>query len=65
MCVVVLCWIDHVLPLYVGRVYVGLSKRGHCVFLEFCPVSFLVVGESPLILLQCVFMLYDNCGDDG
>ena len=40
---------------YVGRVYVGvygdLSESGLCVYLELCPVSFLLVGESPSVLL--------------
>ena len=40
---------------YVGSVYVGgyggLSESGICVFPELCPVSFLVVGESPSVLL--------------
>ena len=40
---------------YVGIVYVGgygdLSESGLCVFRELCPVSFLVVGESPSGLL--------------
>ena len=40
---------------YVGSVYVGgyggLSKSGLRVFREVCPVSFLVVSESPLVLL--------------
>ena len=39
----------------VGSVYVGgyggLSESGLCVFRELCPVSFLVVGESPSGLL--------------
>ena len=35
---------------YVGG-YGGLSESGLCVFRELCPVSFLVVGESPLVLL--------------
>ena len=39
----------------VGSVYVGghgsLSESGLCVFRELCPVRFLVVGESPLVLL--------------
>ena len=39
----------------VGSVYVGgydgLSESGLCVFHELCPVSFIVVGESPSILL--------------
>ena len=39
---------------YVGSVYVGgyggLSESGLCVFRELCPVSFLVVGESPSVL---------------
>ena len=40
---------------YVGSVYVGgyggLSESGLCVFCQLCPVSFLVVGESPSALL--------------
>ena len=40
---------------FVGSVYVGgygrLSESGLCVFRELCPVSFLVVGESLLVLL--------------
>ena len=39
----------------VGSVYVGgyggLSESELCVFLELCPVSFLVVGEGPSVLL--------------
>ena len=39
----------------VGSVYVdgcgGLSESGLCVFLELCPVSFLVLGECPSVLL--------------
>ena len=29
----------------------GLSESGLCVFRELCPVSFLVVGECPSVLL--------------
>ena len=40
---------------YVGNVYVdgygGLSESGLCVSRDLCPVSFLVVGESPSVLL--------------
>ena len=40
---------------YVGSVYIGgyggLSESGLCVFRELCPVSFLVVGECPSVLL--------------
>ena len=40
---------------YVCSVYVGgcggLSESGLCVFRELCPVSFLVVGETPSVLL--------------
>ena len=40
---------------YVGTGYVGgdsgLSESGLCVFHELCLVSFLVVGESPPVLL--------------
>ena len=39
----------------VGGVYVGgyggLSESRHRVFRELCPVSFLVVGESPSVSL--------------
>ena len=45
--------------------YGGLSESGVCVFRELCPVSFLVVGESPSVLLSSVVMSYVNCGDDG
>ena len=44
--------------------YGGLSKSGLCVFRELCPVSFLLVGESPSVLLYSVVMSYVNCGDD-
>ena len=40
---------------YVGSVYIdgygGLSESGFCVFRKLCPVSFLVVGECPSVLL--------------
>ena len=53
----------------VGSVYIGgcggLSESGPCVFSELCPVSFLVVGECPSVLLKSVVMSYVNCGDDG
>ena len=39
-----------VCSVYVG-VYGGLSESGLCVLRELCPVSFLVVGESPSVLL--------------
>ena len=39
----------------VGSVYIGgyggLGESGLCVFRELCPVSFLVVGECPSVLL--------------
>ena len=39
----------------VGSMYIGglggLSKSGLCIFRKLCPVSFLVVGESPSVLL--------------
>ena len=50
---------------YVDSVYGGLSESGLCVFRELCPVSFLVVGESPSVLLYSIVMSYVNCGDDG
>ena len=50
--------------MYVGG-YGGLSESGLCVFRELRTVGFLVVGESPSVLLLSVVMLYVNCGDDG
>ena len=41
----------------VGSVYIGyggLSESGLCVFRKLCPVSFLVVGECPSVLLQSI-----------
>ena len=35
----------------VCSVYGGPSESRLCVFRELCPVSFLVVGESPSVLL--------------
>ena len=59
-----LCIFD-VCKQYIGSVYVGgyggLSECGLCVFHELCPVSFLVVSESPSDLLYYVVM---SCGDD-
>ena len=53
--VVLVCHQYDVCKNYVGSVYVGgyggLSESGLCVFCELCPVSFLVVGESPSVLL--------------
>ena len=34
--------------------YGDLSESGLCVFREWCPVSFLVVGECPSVLLLSV-----------
>ena len=49
------CHQYHVCKNYVGSVYVGgysgLSESGFWVFHELCSVSFLVVGESPSVLL--------------
>ena len=50
--------------MYIGG-YGGLSESGLCVFRELCPVSFLVVGESPSVSLWSVVMSYVNCGDNG
>ena len=44
--------------------YGGLSESGLCVFRELCPVSFIVVGECPSVLLSSVVMSNVNCGDD-
>ena len=67
--VVLVCQQYDVCKHYVGSVYIGgygdLRESGLCVFRELCPVSFLVVGECPSVLLQSVVMSYVNCGDDG
>ena len=53
--VVLVCHQYDVCKNYIGSVYVdgysGLSEIGLCVFRELCPVSFLVVGDSPSVLL--------------
>ena len=53
--VVLVCHQYDVCKNKVGSVYVGgyggLSESGLCVVRELCPVSFLVVGESPSVLL--------------
>ena len=53
--IVCVCYQDEVCKNYNGSVYVGgycgLSESGLCVFRELCPVSFLVVGECPSLLL--------------
>ena len=49
--VVLVCY-QYVCKNYVGSVYVGgygVSESELCVFRELCPVSFLVVGESPSV----------------
>ena len=53
---VVLVWHQYdVCKHSVGSVYVGgyggLSESELCLFREMCPIRFLVVGESPSILL--------------
>ena len=51
----ILCHQYDVCEYSVGSVYIsgygGLSESGLCVFRELCPVSFLVVGECPSVLL--------------
>ena len=51
--VVLVCYQYDVCKTYVGSVYVGgyggLSESGLCVFRELCPVSFLVISESPSV----------------
>ena len=49
--VVLVCHQYDVCKNSVGSVYVGLSESGLCVIRELCPVSFLLVGESPSGLL--------------
>ena len=53
--VVLVCDQYEVCKTSVGSVYVGgncgLSESVLCVFRELCPVGFLVVGESPSVLL--------------
>ena len=40
----------YVVSVYVGG-YSGLSESGLCFFRELCPADFLVVAESPSVLL--------------
>ena len=58
--VVLVCHQHDVCKTYVGCVYVGVydgqSENRLCVFRELCSLSFLVVGESPPVLLQSVVM---------
>ena len=53
--VVLVCHKYDVCENSVGSVYIcrygGLSESGLCIFRELCPVSFLVVGECPTVLL--------------
>ena len=53
--VVIVCHQYDVCENYVVSVYIsgygGLSEIGLCVFRGLCPVSFLVVGECPSVLL--------------
>ena len=53
--VVLVCHQYDICENYVGSVYIGgyggLSESGLCVIRELCPVSFLVVGECPSVLL--------------
>ena len=62
VCFVLVCHQYDVCKNYVGSVYVGGYDSQ---FRELCPVSILVVGESPSVLLKSVVMSYVNCGDDG
>ena len=48
--VVLVCHQYDVCKNYVGG-YGCLSESGLCIFRELCPVSFLVVGENPSVLL--------------
>ena len=42
-----------------------VRAKADCVSCELCPVSFIVVSESPSVLLWSVVMSYVNVGDDG
>ena len=61
--VVLVCHQYDVCKNYVGSVYVGgyrgLSENGLCVR-ESCLFSFIIVGESPSVLLYYVIMSYVN-----
>ena len=67
--VVLVCHQYDVCENYLGSVYIaeygGLSESGLCVFRKLCPVSFLIVGDCPSILLLSVVMSYVDCGYDG
>ena len=67
--VVLVCHQYDVCKNYVASVYVGgyggLSESGLFVFREFCPVSFLVVGVSPSVLLLIVVIMGKRYDDSG
>ena len=48
--VVLVCHQYDVCKNYVGG-YGGLSESGLCVFCKLCSIGFLIVGESPSVLL--------------
>ena len=50
--VVLVCHQYDVGKKYVGSVYGGLSESVLCVFRELCPVDFLVVCESPSVIIS-------------
>ena len=52
------------LSMYVGE-YGGLSESELCVFRELRPIGWLVVDESPPVLLWSVVMSYVDYVDDG
>ena len=49
--VVLVCHQYDVCENYIGSVYIGLSEGGLSVIRKLGPVSFLVVGECPSVLL--------------
>ena len=52
--VVRVCHQYYVYENFGGSVYIsGLSESGLRVFRELCPVSFLVVGECPSVVVVC------------
>ena len=55
LCYVVLICHQYVCENSVGSEYIGgyrgMSESGLCVFRELCPVSFLVDGDCPSVLL--------------
>ena len=51
LCAISMMFVKIMLAVYMVMGTVDLSERGLCVFRALCPFCFVVVGESPSVLL--------------